>query len=177
MDLTLIRHAAVDTAVARGDEVAVSTRGRDDTVEWARSYDASGRFEAVAACYVSALRRAQETADLIAAEIALPPFVIDPRLNEIGTEDHETLERGITRVVARLNELADQHAGESIVAITHAGVIVTSLLGLFEIPRRARRAWLEPDFLSMTRWIRADGRWTLESYNVTLDRSPRRKTS
>ena len=175
MDLTLIRHAAVDTAVAPGEAVTVSSRGRADSIEWAKSCGASGRFEAVSACYVSALRRARETADQIGHEIALPTFVIDPRLNEIGEND-ETLENGITRVVSLLDELAAMHVGESIVAITHAGVIVTSLLGLFGIPRDARRAWLEPGFLSMTRWIHADDRWTLESYNVTLDRSPTRRT-
>lgn len=113
--------------------------------------------------------RARETADVITDGLDLPALQIDRRLNEIGADGDESLTRGVARVGALLNELASKHAGEVVIAVTHAGVIVTSLLALLEIPLESERAWLEPHFLSMTRWLYENDRWTLESYNVTLE--------
>ena len=51
------------------------------------------------------------------------------------------------------------------VAVTHSGFIVVSVLLLFDIPRPDTRSQLDPDHTSLTEW-RADGEaWRLATYN------------
>jgi hypothetical protein len=48
--------------------------------------------------------------------------------------------------------LADRFAGQTVVAVTHAGFVVASLLVLFDIPRPGTGASLEPSYTSLTEW-------------------------
>ena len=66
-----------------------------------------------------------------------------------------------------LDSLAARHAGETVVAVTHAGFIVAALLDRFAIPRPGTGAWLEPAHTGMTEWRVLDGRWTLARFNDT----------
>ena len=70
-----------------------------------------------------------------------------------------------TRVRATLDRLAHQFDGGTVVAVTHAGFIVASVLVAFGIPRPGTRARLDPRHTSLTEWRFADGIWQLERYN------------
>ena len=70
-------------------------------------------------------------------------------------------------VRATLDALAARHAGETVVAVTHAGFIVASLLVAFAIPRPGTGAWLAPAHTGLTEWRVADGRWELARYTDT----------
>ena len=105
--------------------------------------------EELAAVYSSPLRRAYETAEIVAASRDLEPVRLDA-LREVdvgswsgltreeidqrfpeqyarwldydqGWEDGETYEQMADRVVAALLELAAKHDGERILAVTHGG--------------------------------------------------------
>jgi len=105
--------------------------------------------EELAAVYSSPLRRAYETAEVVAASRGLEPVTVDA-LREVdvgswsglsraeieqrfpeqyarwldygqGWEDGETYEQMVDRVVEALQELADGRDGERILAVTHGG--------------------------------------------------------
>jgi broad specificity phosphatase PhoE len=57
-----------------------------------------------------------------------------------------------TRVRTALATLADRHPHQTVVAVTHAGFIVLSLLETFAIPRPGTGARVDPDFTSLTEW-------------------------
>lgn len=111
--------------------------------------------EAVAAVYTSPLRRALETAEVVASPHRLTPAAVED-LREVdvgswqgltrseveqrfpeefqrwldygrGWDDGETYEQMGTRVIAALEELAWKHDGERIIAITHGGPIRAAL--------------------------------------------------
>jgi probable phosphoglycerate mutase len=105
--------------------------------------------EELAAVYSSPLRRAYETAEVVAASRGLEPVTVDA-LREVdvgswsglsraeieqrfpeqyarwldygrGWEDGETYEQMVDRVVEALQELAEARDGERILAVTHGG--------------------------------------------------------
>jgi len=105
--------------------------------------------EELAAVYSSPLRRAYETAEVVAASRGLEPVPVDD-LREVdvgswsgltraeveerfpaqfarwldygqGWEDGETYEQMVDRVVGALQELAEARDGERILAVTHGG--------------------------------------------------------
>lgn len=105
--------------------------------------------EELAAVYSSPLRRAYETAEVVAASRGLEPVTVDA-LREVdvgswsglsraeieqrfpeqyarwldygqGWEDGETYEQMVDRVVEALQELAEGRDGERILAVTHGG--------------------------------------------------------
>ena len=107
--------------------------------------------EELAAVYSSPLRRAYETAEVVAASRGLEPVTVDA-LREVdvgswsglsraeieqrfpeqyarwldygqGWEDGETYEQMVDRVVGALQELAEGRDGERILAVTHGGPI------------------------------------------------------
>jgi broad specificity phosphatase PhoE len=75
-------------------------------------------------------------------------------------------------VHATLRRPANEYEGKTVVAVTHAGFIVASMLVLFAIPRPGMNARLEPRRTSLTSWEATAGNWQLERYNDTwhLDR-------
>ena len=105
----------------------------------------------LAAVYSSPLRRALETAEVVAAEHGLEPVAVDALREvdvgswegltrqqvearfpeqlarwldyDLGWEDGESYEEMGQRVVAALLELAAAHQGERILAVTHGGPI------------------------------------------------------
>ena len=111
--------------------------------------------EELAAVYSSPLRRALETAEVVAAAHSLAPVTVDA-LREVdvgswsgltraevedrfpqqyarwldygqGWEDGETYDEMAARVVPALLELAARHEGERILAVTHGGPIRAAL--------------------------------------------------
>jgi broad specificity phosphatase PhoE len=119
--------------------------------EQAAALAASLAGERVAAVYSSPLRRAFETAELVAAPHRLEPTTVDA-LREVdvgswqgltrteiesrfpeqfhrwlafgqGWEDGETYEEMGVRVIGALSELSARHDGERVVVLTHGGPI------------------------------------------------------
>ena len=56
-------------------------------------------------------------------------------------------------------------AGQTVVAVTHAGFIVASFLVLFDIPRPRTGARVDPTHLSRTEWRVCQGTWKLVRFN------------
>jgi broad specificity phosphatase PhoE len=125
----------------------LNRRGRAQAVDLAQALTA----EQLAAVYSSPLRRALETAEVVAASHGLEPIPVDG-LREVdvgswsgltrgeveerfpeqfsrwlefdqGWEDGETYEEMGTRAVAALLELAAAHEHERVLAVTHGGPI------------------------------------------------------
>ena len=71
----------------------------------------------------------------------------------------------VDRVRATLERLARGFAGQTVVAVTHAGFIVASVLVLFDIPRPGTSARLDPGSTSLTEWRVAQARWQLVRFN------------
>jgi broad specificity phosphatase PhoE len=119
--------------------------------EQAAALAASLAGERLGAVYSSPLRRAVETAELVAARHGLEPTPVDA-LREVdvgswqgltrteietrfpeqfsrwlafgqGWEDGETYEEMGVRVIRALSELSTRHDGERVVALTHGGPI------------------------------------------------------
>jgi broad specificity phosphatase PhoE len=71
----------------------------------------------------------------------------------------------ISRVRATHRRLAERFAGRTVVAVSHAGFVVASILVSFDIPRPGTGARLEPVHASLTEWRVSDATWTLARYN------------
>ncbi len=154
-----------------------------------------------AAFLASPVRRARETADLLLPALSVGSVAIEPGLMEPlpGLADGLTLadaraaygdgdlvalpdrpfapggeswSRFLARVRATRDALAARHAGETVVAVTHAGFIVATLIVAFAIPRPGTGAWLTPGHTGLTEWRVADGRWELARYNDTAHLGP-----
>jgi probable phosphoglycerate mutase len=73
------------------------------------------------------------------------------------------------RILRTLDRLARDHAGQTVVAVCHAGVIMASMRLLLGIAHPAASAHLRPTNTGLTEWEFApdlDG-WILRSYNET----------
>jgi broad specificity phosphatase PhoE len=164
MLLHLIRHGSIGWVTTPGDH-GLDATGRAQ----ARSTRDHLAGRPVAAVYGSPLRRAQQTARVIAAGHGLP-VVTDVRLRELMNwgdvpgqtwEEFETLWRTCVRnhdhappggspareVLRRFADWVEQtrreHPGGEVVAVTHGGLIGEHVLGVAD-PERLRA--LNPDF-------------------------------
>lgn len=66
-----------------------------------------------------------------------------------------------SRVSAMLEVLAEEHAGQRVVTVTHAGFIVMAFIQLFGVPRPGTGTRLDPDLASVTEWAVEDRTWRL----------------
>lgn len=160
-----------------------------------RRLEATGELRGCAAILVSPVARARQTAELLAPALAGAPLIADPDLREVlpGAADGltwaeyaaaygafdlvaeperpfapqgESWAAFLARVRGLLDRIALQYAGQTVVAVSHAGLVVASLLVAFAIPRPGTRARLEPRHTSLTAWeLAPDGAWQLERYN------------
>ena len=144
--------------------------------------------------HASPVLRARQTAEVLTAQLALGPVQQDDDLCELHPGEADGLcweayrstygafhllafphrpfapfgESWLdftSRVRTTLERLAKQFAGQTVVAVTHAGWIVASLLVLFDIPRPGTRATLDPAFASITEWRKSQATWTLVRFN------------
>jgi broad specificity phosphatase PhoE len=69
------------------------------------------------------------------------------------------------RVRATLDRLATRFDGRTVIAVTHAGFIVASLLVLFAIPRPGTGARVDPAYTAITEWEFSQATWRLVRFN------------
>jgi probable phosphoglycerate mutase len=69
------------------------------------------------------------------------------------------------RVEKTLDLLARTNAGKTVVAVSHAGFIVVSMLVMLGMSRTGQEAFLDPVNTAITEWTFEAGRWTLARYN------------
>jgi probable phosphoglycerate mutase len=147
------------------------------------------RGEHFAAAYTSPLRRAYETAAILAAELGLDP-VADEALKEVdvgtwsgltrdevesrfpdghlrwleyghGWDDGETYDELGERVVSGLLEIAARHPGTRVLAVTHGGPIRSALAAADGVPfEEARRSIHVIGNCAIVRVAARDGRLT-----------------
>lgn len=169
---------------------------------------ATGRIEADV-LVASVLPRAIETATIVGPGLGLEVSARDCGLCEVHTGEADGLDWSLfnerygsfdmeaepdrpfapggdswngfhVRVRDTLERLAREHAGRTVVAVCHAGVIMASLRLLLGIPDPSTSAHLRPSNTGLTEWEHDPdlGSWILRSYNeaghlVALERSPR----
>lgn len=145
----------------------------------------------------SVLPRAIETASIIAPALGLDAPTQDCDLCEIHTGDADGIDwteynqrfgsfdmeaepdrifapRGESwnsfhgRVESVLDRLASEHAGQTVVAVAHAGLIMAAMRLRLGILEPAISAQLRPSNTGLTEWECTDGTWTLRSYNEAV---------
>ena len=167
MRLLLVRHGETDWNLGNRfqghADPPLNETGRAQARELAAAL-ADRSFDAV---YSSPLRRAFETAEIIAAPHGLQP-VPDPGLREVdvgewqgitreeverrfpeqyrrwlgfgqGWDEGETYDEMGRRVVATLLEIARKHGGETVLCVTHGGPIRAALASANEISHAEAR--------------------------------------
>jgi broad specificity phosphatase PhoE len=147
--IVLVRHGETDWNRERRYQGHANTPLNEDGRRQAEELVELLAAEAVTALYTSPLRRASETAEIIAAKLGVRPRVLEA-LREIdvgawegltidevreqypkryaadwhsGWEDGETYDELERRVVPALVELGSKHDGGRVVGVTHAGPI------------------------------------------------------
>jgi probable phosphoglycerate mutase len=71
----------------------------------------------------------------------------------------------LDRVADALHDLTDRHAGETIVAACHGGIVDTSLLRLLPMEGGYVPGRFVTENASLTEWTRRGDRWRLVRYN------------
>lgn len=171
----------------------LTAAGRDQAGRLARRLAAE--HPQVTVLLTSPLRRAAETAEVLGAHLGLAVRV-EPDLEELrpGAADGLTLaqiharygqadlvqepQRPLApggeswsgfrgRVAATLPRLVDDHRGETLLAVSHAGFVVAAMIALLDIPRPGNQTYLEVAAASLTEWTHDGHRWTLERFNDT----------
>lgn len=172
--------------------------GRDQAAALATRLAMSGELADAAALYTSTLARAIETATLLAPSLPtglvferraqlceldvgqadglsfseLVEKFGDPHWDEDPTNpcapDGESWRAFSTRGRAALEELAEQHAGQLVVAVVHGGIVEQAVKLVYGAPIDARLR-LRTENCSMTEVEFRKGRWHLLRYN---DRAP-----
>jgi len=168
--IVLVRHGETDWNRERRfqghADTSLNEAGRAQAAELAELL----RAEGLSAVYTSPLRRASETAEIVAARLGLRASELDP-LREIdvgdwqgltvdevrtrfpelaevawhaGWPNGETYDQLAARVVPALLELGRHHAGERVLGITHAGPIRAALSAATGLSHEESRAQLGP---------------------------------
>lgn len=160
----------------------------------ARRLWATSELDGCAALLSSPVSRARQTAEILAGVLPTRDVVEDQALCELrpGAADGlawadyrarygafdllafpdrpfapggESWHDFIARVRRTLTRFSEQFAGQTVVAVSHAGFIVASLLVVFDIPRPGTGARFEPLHTSLTEWRVRDTAWELVRYN------------
>lgn len=173
----------------------LTPRGREQAEALRDHLAATGRVQADV-LLASVLPRAVETAEIIAPGLGMRSFRQECDLCEVHTGEADGLawteyadrygsfhmEAEPERVFAPGGEswasfhervhqmfvrIADEFAGQSVVAVCHAGVIMASIRVLFGIPHPGTGAGFRPVNTGLTEWEHhpEHSRWTLHSFN------------
>ena len=203
--LVLVRHGEAVCNIegvvgGRRGCTGLTDRGERQVAALAERLAATGELAGAGALYASVLRRAVQTAEMLAPalEPAGPGGRLERRADCALCELHpgeadglrweefaarypepdwdadpdvpiapggESWRGFVGRAAAALVDLAERHAGQTVVVACHAGVIEASLLRFLPVSARTVRLGLRTDHASMTEWERVDGRWLLRRYN------------
>ncbi len=96
-------------------------------------------------------------------------FVMQDEPERVFAPEGESWNSFHARVESMLARVAREYAGQTVVAVCHAGVIMASLRVLLGMPRSGRHSGLRPTNTGITEWEH-DGTtrlWTLRSFNET----------
>jgi len=172
----------------------LTDRGIMQAQALARRLALSGELSPCHVLLASPVKRALQTAEILAPSFPGCVIEIDANLTEQGLgeadglpkakykarfgafnppdfPDRRTAPGGESwnefrqRVLAVLERLEQRYSNETVVAVTHASFIVVSLLLLFNIPVADKRGFFDPTVTSLTEWNVSAGRWTLTKYN------------
>jgi probable phosphoglycerate mutase len=199
MHLTLIRHARSNhnqNGMISGLKscTGLSPEGLSQAERLAERFRATGEAIDCRVLLSSPVRRAWQTAGLIAQALPAAAPIADPDLVELipGDSDGlsyqafkarygdfnpqqepdrpfpsngETWNCFVDRVQTTLNRIATQNPDRHVIAVTHAGFIVVAFMVLFGLRDSASRAWIDPANTAITEWSCEGGQWILIKYN------------
>ena len=184
--ICLIRHGETDWNVLgklQGQEdVELNTSGRKQANELARYFETESWNVVIS----SPLKRAYETAQIIADNISAPAILVVNELVERSYGDAEGLlpeerllqfpdgivpgqedfEHLCERAVAALNKIATDFQGKKILVVSHGGIIYTILYNLLGEKFKNSKTHLKNG--SINKLILENNRWSVEFYNKTV---------
>lgn len=192
--LYLIRHAEYiyELDGDRKHDLGLSAVGQDQAERLRNRLVKSGELKPdVFIC--SSERRARETADILQPALGAPPLfddeVVEWRSEDGTMEDEvfmgmwnatprlqkpflrfmpgcETAVEFMARAQSAFNRITQEHAGKTVVVLTHGGVIQTSFAFFFGYGLATMaRAGANVKNTSITHWHQSDGLWILECSN------------
>lgn len=184
--------------------IGLTPLGREQAAALRDHLDATGRIRADV-LLASTIPRAVETAEIIAPGLGLEVHAHHEDLCEIGTGEADGLEwaeyarrygtfdmeaepdrvfapQGESwhgfhqRVASMLERVAAEHAGRTVVAVCHAGVVMASIRVLLGVPLTGSSNRVQPTNTGLTEWEHDPerDRWTLHSFNETAHLLPLR---
>ena len=193
--LTLIRHGQsagqADSWIAGHSCTGLSALGRRQAEALRERLVASGELADADVLVASAMRRAIETAEIIAPSIGglaarevcgvcewHPGEADGVKIAEIGQRwpgtpsidvsvvpGAESLRVFQDRVAAALDEIIEEHRGQSIVVACHGGVVRASLVHLLGLPIEGFFDLVAPENTSITEWVQTTRGWRLHRLN------------
>ena len=94
-------------------------------------------------------------------------FDMEAEPDRVFAPEGESLNSFHERVQQMLERVAGDHAGQTVVAVCHAGVIMASMRLLLGIPRQGGPGRMQPTNTGLTEWEydEALDRWTLHRFN------------
>ncbi|HKH05169.1 MAG TPA: histidine phosphatase family protein [Acidimicrobiales bacterium] len=190
--------------IVGGDQgcTGLSDLGRRQAIALRDRLARTGELGTVDALYASTLPRALETAEIIAPALGDPPIKQERELREFDPgeaadgrtwEDYEReyprelwdayrsrspgaeswAQFGV-RIGAALRDVAERHAGGTVVVACHGGVIEQSVVNFFGLGHHGELASFDIANTSLTEWVRPDpdevwwrpgGQWRLLRLN------------
>jgi broad specificity phosphatase PhoE len=191
-------HAGFEGVIAgRTGCAGLTDRGRKQAEALRDHFAESGRIRADV-LLASVLPRAVETADIIAPGLGLEvhghecdfcevhtgeadglawteyaarygSFDMESEPDRLFAPAGESWNSFHERVRGALERVADDHAGQTVVLVCHAGVITAAMRVLLGLPLVGTGAQLRPTNTGLTEWEHDPslGRWSLHSFNET----------
>ncbi len=169
MRLILIRHGA--SAHQRYLDSGLTELGVQQIerlaarVPWRRELE--GRLRLLS----SPLPRAMQSAELLRPALPAHDYRVESALREVDDgvgsppAEGEAFRHFLARVRQVLDALAGDSTHESVLCVTHAGVIAASLATLLAEPSAGRQVQLYPAHANITEWRVQGCAWTLVRYN------------
>jgi uncharacterized phosphatase len=185
--ICLVRHGETDwNSVGKlqgGEDTELNASGRKQAVEAARYFETE-RWDAVVS---SPLKRALETAQIIADRISIPSIHLVDELVERsygaaegllpeerisrfpdgivpGQEDFEHLR---LRAMAALNKIANDYQGKKVIVVSHGGILYTLLYSLLGSEFNNLKLLLKNG--SINKLLFENNTWSVEFYNKTAN--------
>ena len=125
-EIWLVRHADCYQNITEADDPPLSALGREQAQKLAKRVSNAHP----AAVYTSPYRRAVETARAITADVRIDNRLVEMALDvgDDGSLDfHETPDAAIKRMRGVIDDIAAEHAGKRVIAVSHGASIVACL--------------------------------------------------